>query len=314
MKTSPVTTEDLQRSVLSVPPLCRNEDLSLNEEANNALINHLESGDVTTFMYGGNANFYHVSNAEYPEILDYLSDAVSEDSWVIPAAGPDYGKLMDQAKILSQRNFPTTMVLPQVFPKTPKGVEEGIRRFVDALGKPAIAYIKIDGYLEPDQVARLVDDKVVCAIKYARVLDNPDHPIEDPYLTELCKLIDSDLIVSGIGERPAVTHWNDFGLRAFTSGSVCVAPHASTKILQALQAGKTEEAIKIRNLFIPLEDMRDRYSPLCILHRAVELANIAQTGPLTPMLSDVVEGDTKEKLAQVAKELLRANSAIMQAA
>ncbi len=314
MKTSPVTPKDLQRSVISVPPLCRNEDLSVNTQANVDLIKHLEDGGVSTFMYGGNANFYHISMAEYPEVLDMLSDSVSDDSWIIPAVGPDYGKLMDQAKVLSTRDFPTAMVLPQVFPKSPTGVEEGIRRFVDACGKPAIAYVKIDGYLEPDQIARLVDDKVVCAIKYARVLDDPDHPIDDPYLTELCKLIDSDLIISGIGERPVLTHWNDFGLRSFTSGSVCVAPHASTEILHALQAGNTEDAAKLRELFIPLEDMRDKYSPLCILHRAVGLANIAETGPLTPLLSDVVEGASKDKLEQVAKELLSQNGSFVKAA
>ncbi|MCL6415103.1 dihydrodipicolinate synthase family protein [Aestuariirhabdus sp. Z084] len=308
MKTSPVTTDDLQRSVLSVPPLCRNEDLTINRDANKVLIRHLEEAGVSTFMYGGNANFYHVSMGEYPYILDFLSSAVSKDSWVIPAVGPDYGKLMDQAKVLAQRDFPTAMVLPQVFPKSPRGVEEGIRRFVDAMGKPAIAYIKIDGYLEPDQVARLVDDKVVCAIKYARVLDDPDHPVDDPYLTELCKLIDSDLIISGIGERPVITHWNDFGLRAFTSGSVCVAPHASAELLKALQAGDLDKARELRKLFIPLEDMRDQYSPLCVLHRAVELANIADTGVLTPLLSEVVEGESKNRLEQVAKALYKLDS------
>jgi len=308
MKTSAVTIDDLQNSVVSVPPLCRNADLSLNIEQNKKLIKHLENGGVSTFMYGGNANFYHVSMTEYPEILDMLSDSVAENSWVIPAVGPDYGKLMDQAKILASREFPTAMVLPQVFPKSPTGVEEGLRRFADAYGKPIIAYVKIDGYLEPEQIARLVDDKVVCAVKYARVLEDSNHPIDDSYLTELCQLIDSNLIISGIGERPVLTHWNDFGLRSFTSGSICVAPHVSTEILRSLQSGDLEKATKLRELFIPLEDMRDQYSPLCVLHRSVGMAEIAKTGPLTPMLSDVVEGDSWKQLETVSKILLRENS------
>ena len=34
MKTTPVTFEDLQSSVIAVPPLCRNKDLSLSKAQN----------------------------------------------------------------------------------------------------------------------------------------------------------------------------------------------------------------------------------------------------------------------------------------
>ncbi len=304
MKTSDITIEDIQRSVLAVPPLCRNGDLSLNKPGNAALVRYLEAGGVSTLMYGGNANFYNVGAGELPEILDMLEDIAADESWVIPSCGPDYGKLMDQAPILKSHAFPTAMILPLVFPKSPKGVEDGIRRFADAYGKAVITYIKIDDYLEPDQLARLIEDKVVCAIKYARVL--PD-PAIDPYLEELCKVVDTDRIISGIGERPVITHWNRFGLRAFTSGSVCVAPRASTELLTALQNGNVEAAESIRKIFIPLEDMRDALSPLCILHRAVELAGIAETGPLAPMLSDVVEGESIEQLRRVSSDLAAHN-------
>lgn len=310
MKTTPVTIEDIQRSVISVPPLCRNDDLSLNRQANIDLIRHLERGGVTTFMYGGNANFYHVSMGEYPEILDMLADAVGAESWVIPSVGPDYGKMMDQAKVLADRAFPTAMVLPLLFPKSPAGVDAGIRRFADAFGRPVIAYIKAEGYLEPAQVARLVDDKIVCAIKYALVRDDP---ADDPYLEELCKLVDRNVIISGIGERPVITHWEAFGLRAFTSGSVCVAPRSSSRILDALKNGDGEMAASLRESFLPLEDIRDERSPLCVLHRAVGLAGIAETGPLTPLLSDVVEGESKAALAQVAQELLATDTRLARA-
>lgn len=48
MKTSPVTVQDLQRSVIAVPPLARHADLSLNEAANQALLRHLEAGGCAT--------------------------------------------------------------------------------------------------------------------------------------------------------------------------------------------------------------------------------------------------------------------------
>ena len=73
-------------------------------------------------------------------------------------------------------------------------------------------------------------------------------------------------VISGIGERPAITHWTRFGLRAFTSGAVCIAPALSTAILRALQAGDIATAGTIRSQFLPFEDLRDAHSPLRVLH------------------------------------------------
>ena len=138
MKTMPVTPDDLARSVLAVPPLARNADLSLNQAANQALVRHLEAGGVSTLMYGGNANFYNIGVGEYPAILDMLEEIAGNQSWVIPSIGPDFGHAVDQAKILRDRAFPTAMVLPLTFPSTPEGAEAGIRRIVEAYAKPVI--------------------------------------------------------------------------------------------------------------------------------------------------------------------------------
>ena len=56
MKTTPITSADLSRSVIAVPPLARRADLSLDRDANRALIRHLEAGGVRSLMYGGNAS------------------------------------------------------------------------------------------------------------------------------------------------------------------------------------------------------------------------------------------------------------------
>ena len=90
-----------------------------------------------------------------------------------------------------------------------------------------------------------------------------------------------------IGERPAIVHLRDFGLKSFTSGSVCVAPRGSMKILQLLKAKKYDEAEKIRAAYIPLEDQRDARGPIRVLHDAVTLAGIADMGPMLPMISNL---------------------------
>jgi hypothetical protein len=61
MQTTPITVADLRSSVVAVPPLARNADLTLNDAANTALIRHMEAGGVRTLLYGGNANLYNTA-------------------------------------------------------------------------------------------------------------------------------------------------------------------------------------------------------------------------------------------------------------
>jgi len=286
VKTSPVTPADLASSVIAVPPLARHRDLTISNADNRALIQYLEEGGVRTLLYGGNANLYNVGANELPELLDMVEQEAGDDTWVIPSVGPDYGKLMDQLAVLKGRDSPTVMILPLGFPATGDGLTTGIRRFAEAFGKPVIVYIKSDGYLEPLQVAALADDGLVAAIKYATVRKDP---AEDPYLRKLIDVVDRKCIVSGIGERPAIVHLRDFGLNGFTSGSVCVAPNSSMKILALCKAHRWKEAEEERKAFLPLEDCRDSYSPIRVLHDAVTLAGIADMGPMLPMLSNLPE-------------------------
>ena len=286
MKTTPVTSSDLSASVISVPPLARHRDLTISTADNRALIQYLEEGGVRTLLYGGNANLYNVGAAELPELLDMLEDAAGDDTWVIPSVGPDYGKLMDQVEVVKGRDFPTVMILPLAFPATPDGIATGIRRFAERYGRPVIVYIKSDGYLEPSHVAALANDGLVAGIKYATVRTDPR---EDAYLRALLDVVDRSIVVSGIGERPAIVHLRDFGLQGFTSGSVCVAPNSSMRILALCKAGRWEEAEEERVKFLPLENLRDAHSPIRVLHEAVTLAGIADMGPMLPMLSNLPE-------------------------
>jgi dihydrodipicolinate synthase/N-acetylneuraminate lyase len=192
------------------------------------------------------------------------------------------------------------MVLPLMFPATVEGVEVGIKRFADAYGKPVIVYVKNEPYLTPEAVKRLVDSGCVAGIKYAIVRDDPS---KDAYLSKLIDLVDRKYIVSGIGERPAIVHLRDFQLNGFTSGSVCVGPRGSTQLLAALKKKDYAAAEKLRAPYIPLEDLRDGYSPIRVLHEAVRLAGIADTGPMLPLLSNI-DAELGERVKKAASELL----------
>lgn len=300
MDTRPVTTTTLAGSVIAVPPLARHDSLALNHDENRRIIRHLEAGGVRTLLYGGNAVLGHVALSEYAELLGMLRDAAGADSLVIPSVGPAYGQMMDQAVILRDFGFPTAMLLPMKEGATSAGIGAGLRRFVARYGRPAVLYIKHDGAVDLDTVRGLVADGLISWIKYAIVRPNPS---DDTFLRQMIDAIGPQWIVSGMGEQPAVVHLRDFGLPGFTSGCVCVAPRMSMNLLQAARAGDWNEAERIRGQFQGLESLRDAINPVRVLHAAVQAAGIAETGPLTPLLSPV-PADAQEKITAAARQLL----------
>ena len=303
MNNAPITPEVLVNSVIAVPPLARDADLKVCPIENAKIMRHLEAGGVRTLLYGGNAMFYHIGLGEYAETLALLQEHAGGDTTVVPSVGPAYGTSMDQAVILRNFDFPTAMVLPARDIATPAGCATGIRKLAEAYGKPIVLYIKFEGYLEPEDAKSLVEDGIVNWIKYAIVREDPG---QDDYLSKLVDCVDRSIIVSGIGEQPAITHINRFGVQSFTSGCVCVAPGLSMKMLQALKAGNLEGAESIRQTFKPLEDLRNNINPIRVLHSAVAEAGIAETGPILPLLDEVNDSD-RLKIATVARELLAQN-------
>ncbi|MFK7818662.1 MAG: dihydrodipicolinate synthase family protein [Planctomycetaceae bacterium] len=294
MQTTPVTAEQFSKSVLAVPPLARDATGKIDAAENAKIVRHIEGGGVSMFLYGGNANLYHIRPSEYADLLGVLSDIAADDTLMIPAVGPAYGMMMDQADILKTTDFPTAMVLPSNAVMTEAGVINGFRDFVEAFGKPAVLYIKEEGYISPEGAADLVDEGLVSFIKYAIVREDTK---DDPFLKRLLDRVDKKKVCSGIGEQPAIIHMQDFGLIGYTSGCVCVNPAASQRMLTAIGNKDFEAAEIIRNAFEPLEDLRNDIHPIRVLHEAVRLAGIAETGRQMPLLSGIAnsaEDDVKK--------------------
>ncbi len=299
MKTT-LSLTDLAHSVIAVPPLCRHADLSLNTAANLRQIQYLEQGGCRILLYGGNANLYNTAISEYPQLLDELAAAAGPETLVIPAVGPYYGTLMDQASLFRSRAYPTVMILPTLSPASPAGVATSVRHFTDKAGIPAVMYIKNDGYTTVEDVARLVNDGCISWIKYAVV--RPDEA-DDPFLKDLVQQVNPSMIVSGMGEQPVICHLRDFKIGGFTSGCICVAPQLSMDMLAAVQAGDWARADEIRKIFLPLETLRNDHGPIQVLHHAVSLAGVAETGPHLPLLStlpDTLLGEIQAAAAVLA--------------
>jgi dihydrodipicolinate synthase/N-acetylneuraminate lyase len=310
MKTTPVTLNDL-RGVLPVPPLCRRREASraLDFDENLRLARHITApGGPRALLYGGNAFLYHITLAEYESLLGWLT-TLPDDVWAIPSIGPSYGRALDQAPILKQHRFPAVMALPCADPRDAIGLERGLREIADATGTPLILYVKEENNFGPDldagldAIARLMESKVAVAIKYAVVRRDP---LDDPYLAQLLTRVERARVVSGIGERPAIVHLDDWKLPGFTTGSGCVAPHLSQAVFDACAKGEFSRARELREQFIPLEDLRDKWGPARVLHEATERAGLARTGPIPPFVSELPES-VRSELETTTRALLEAD-------
>ena len=296
MNISPFQLDEFEASVLAVPPLARRADLSLDEAQNRKLIRHIEAGGHRTLLYGGNANIYHCAIHDYAQLLDMLAANTASTTRVIPAIGPDFGKMMDQARLLRASEYRTAMVLPMQAFTTPEGVADGISRFVDFTGIPVTLYLKSEAYITIAALGKLVDEGRIVAVKYAVVRDDP---VDDPYLQSLVERITAARVVSGMGERPALVHLSRFGLASFTTGSGCIAPKASMRLLKALKQREVATAEALHARFMPLEDLRESISLIRVLHDAVTLSGIADMGAHLPLLSASPAGRWAEIKAQV---------------
>jgi dihydrodipicolinate synthase/N-acetylneuraminate lyase len=309
MQRGSISADDLS-GVFAVPPLARKNDArrAFDFDENDRLIRHITSGGITRLLYGGNAFLYHITLAEYEQLLDWLA-SFPDHLWPIPSLGPAFGRALDQAALLRRHSFTAAMMLPCNDPRDAAGLERGLREVADAAAIPLILYLKEEESFGSDKkagldaIARLMDDGVCVAIKYAVV--RPD-PADDIYLDELLKRVDRRLVISGIGERPAITHMRDWGLPGFTTGSGCLAPRLSRLLFEACARRDYTAAEELRQTFIPHEDLRDAWGPARVLHQATELAAIAATGPLTPYVS-ALSVDQLQRLAPVAQALVRSN-------
>jgi dihydrodipicolinate synthase/N-acetylneuraminate lyase len=305
MFTGRIDATRLRKSVITVPPLARRPDLALAPDANSRLIAHMRAGGISTFLYGGNANLYNVGVSEFGRLLDMLEAAADADEWMIPSIGPDYGKASDQADLLRGRGFPTAMLLPLRFPATSTGIASGVGRLAERMGRPLLLYVKDEGFITPADIAALLKQGAICAVKYAI---ERKAPAVDPFLDDLLERIGGpDFLISGMGERPVIDHARAFGIRAFTSGSVCIAPRLSMALLTALQDRDFAGAEPLRAAFLPLEGLRDAHSPLRVLHAAVGLAAVADMGPMLPFLSDIDDPVILARIRSAAEALRAAN-------
>lgn len=310
MKQAAISTSDFSRSVWAVPPLAHTPEGALDAPSNRALAAHVEASGVSTILWGGNANIYAMTEAEFANLVAAIPDWVDADTWAIPSVGPDPGKLRAHADALRGRGYPAALLLPYNGLGDAAGREAMIRNFADRAALPAILYLRSADYLPPDRIAKMIDEGVIAGLKYA--VETGDLT-QDSYLDAVLSGVPAERIVSGIGEIAAIPHLTTFGLAGFTAGAVCMAPRRAMAILRALQAGDSALAEALSTPIAPLEELRMAHGPIPILHAAVATSGLANLGALGPPFGQLSE-DLRAAVAAAVVPLLAAEAELTEAA
>ena len=114
--------------------MARDDSGAVCPSENAKIIRFLEAGGVRSILYGGNAVFYHIRPSEFAQTLSMISEAAGDDTVIVPSVGPAYGTAMDQAEVLRDFQFGTTMLLPTRDAVDDCGIANGARRIADSIG------------------------------------------------------------------------------------------------------------------------------------------------------------------------------------
>lgn len=302
MKTTPVTAADLVASIIALPPIARHADGAINPDECRKVVDWLAGAGVTSFMYGGIAGLFNARISEYAAVLDLIETvAPSNDAWMVPAIGGDYGKAVDQLAILRERDFPTAILLP-FWLVQPGGVATGIRKLSDAYGKPLMVFFKSPDYLMPEDIAALLADGALCGVEYGIA---PDANGEAPHLEKLLDLVGSaEQLIDGAGEL-TIVETSKFGIHGYTSGTGLLAPHLSMALLEAVKRDDRAAIETLSRSFVEFDAARAAYSAIPVVHDAIRFAGIADTGPMEPFFESATDPAIVAEITRIATELLQ---------
>ena len=277
-----LTPERLAGSVIAEPPLALRPDFEVAHEVNIRLAGRLRAAGIAPLLYGGNANLFSQSLAQYAQAVEVMQE-VAEYGPVIAGIGPDLGKMLDQAGLIERAGIRNVMLLPLHYPADTHGTGDGVRRIAERLGFGVMVDLCRDNYLRPVTLSKLSDEGAVHLVRYSVPRANPE---DDAYLDRVIEVMGRDRVISGLGEAAALDHIGKRRLPAYMSGAAALVPEAVLRLRDALRHD-LGAARRMLVPFLEFDRLRQALGPIQVLHDAVSVAGIAEMGPQIPMLSPV---------------------------
>jgi len=205
---------------------------------------------IRTFLATANISEYHsLSQEERVEHARISVEALPDDACVLAGVGGSTADAQELIRAYERLGVDAMMVMP---PDHTYIHEQGLLDYYRELGsvteQPLVPYVR--GF-EPsvDYLVDLSRLDSVAGVKYA---------IEDPVKLGAAveRGADDVVWVDGLAEPFAVSYWAE-GIEGFSAGVSNFRPEVGLALFDALQDENWERARKLRNICLPLQNLRD---------------------------------------------------------
>lgn len=243
---------DLQRfhTVQLVPVTPYGADGQINRDATVRLYERLEKAGIRVFVpCAGSAEFHSLRDTEILEVIQLAHETLSEQASIIAPTGFRSDFAVELGNRACQAGAVAVLVMPLTFPYlSDAGAEDYYCSLLDQIECPLLIYKK--GPVPSDELLlRLAEHPNLVGVKYA---------VNDLNAFNQVVAADAGRIdwYCGSAERFA-PFFALAGSRGFTSGAGNVCPALVLGMQAALQDGDWEEAMRLQQLILPIENYRD---------------------------------------------------------
>lgn len=293
--------------VLADLPVALRPDFSVDPGESLALARHVRQGGISGLLFAGNANLQSMGLGQF-EAVAALAETAVEEGPVMIGLGPELGRMLDQARLLSRGRLRSVLVLPILGPADTHGTADGIRHIADRLGGGVAVDLVRDNHLRPVTLRKLVEEGAVTAVRYSHVVTNPG---DDGYLDRVIEILGPDRVISDAGEPALEDHLGQRGLGLASSGIAALAPRLMLRIASALRRDPAEARLLLPPV-LEMARIRAMLGPVQVLHDAVSEAGIAAMGPQMPMIS-CVKDKYRDPFRAAVAALMAAEAALQPA-
>jgi len=225
-------------------------DGAVDHEALSANARALYDAGIRSFMASANISEYHsLARDERVAHARTVVDALPDEACVLAGVGGSTREASDLVRQYERLGVDAMMVMPPDHTYVhEQGLLEYYHELSSVIDRPLVPYVR--GFSPSvDYLVDLTHLDSVVGIKYA---------IEDPVKLGAGVERGSDDVVwvDGLAEPFAVSYWAE-GIEGFSAGVSNFRPEVGLALFDALQDENWERARKLRNICLPLQNMRD---------------------------------------------------------
>jgi len=287
----------LLRTVHLVPLTAYDADGQINVPVQAAHITSMYAAGMRVYLpAAGTSEFQSLSADEVVELVRITREASGPDAQIFAPVGLQVGHAVEIGQRSMEAGADGIMFMPFVHPyMSDAGARDYYLEVIDAGEAPTLVYRK--GPIPTDDLLlELADDPRVVGVKYA---------VNEMHGFRTTMLADGGRIewLCGSAERFA-PYYMLIGSPGYTTGAGNLAPHVTLAMHAALAAGEYDEALRLQEVLLPIEDYRaragDSYN-VSMLKHAMTLVGAECGPPRAPQrqLTDAERAEIDQLMAPI---------------